>query len=47
MVWNFEFLLLKEDIDDSIIRLTDKNIAEELLNISFGKDSVAKEYETD
>lgn len=36
--------LSKEDIDDSIIRLTEKNIAEELLNISFGNDSATREY---
>ena len=36
--------LSKEDIDDSIIRLVDKNIADELLNISFDKESKAKEY---
>ena len=34
--------LSKEDIYDSIIRIVDKKIADELLSISFGKDRKQK-----
>ena len=46
IVWygNME-LLSKEDLDDCIMRIEDRNVAAELLELTFSKDSELTEYD--